>query len=173
MRTYQQPSVHKIMIVFAIGLLIALLGIGLAACGYSSASIASTLSQTQIQSQAQTQVQSKVKNCGIVQIFGRPEAPVNGRGAATAENCFLQAFRICQPAVLVYFIGSVDTVLVRTFTIHNNHGKCSITDVRQFRLVPRTLTPAVFYTCAGLTKLPNALRINACGRDGNIIIPSL
>jgi hypothetical protein len=170
MRTHQQPRVRKSTVVLVIGLLIALLGIGLTACGYSSASIASTFSQTQVQSQAQTQVDTKVKKCGIVQVSGRLEVPVNDTGAAVAENCFLQAFRVCQPAILVYIIGSVDTLLVRTFIIHNNHGKCSITDARQFRLVPRPLTPAVIFTCAGLTKLQNALRINACGRDGNIII---
>jgi hypothetical protein len=150
-----------------LGLLVILLSVGFAACGYGSATIATPLPQTQ----SQTQLQMKIKNCGTVQGLRGLEVPVNDNGGAAAENCFWQAFRTCQPATLVYIMGGVDTVLTRTFTIHNNHGKCSITDTRQFQVVPRLPSPAQVFTCAGLTKLSNTLRINTCGKDGNIVLP--
>jgi len=173
MRTHQQPTVRRTTAVFVAGLLIGLLGIGLAACGYSSASMGSTLSQTQVQSQAQIQVQTKVRNCGTVQGFGHLEVPVIDPGAAAVESCFLQAFRACQPAKLVYIVGGVDTVLLRTFIIHNKHGKCSITDARQFRVVPRALSPAQVFACAGLTNLSKGMRIDACGKDGTVVVPGV
>jgi len=169
---YQRPWVHRTNAIFTLGLLIILLSIGFAACGYDSASIASPLSQNAVQSQVQGQG-NITKKCGTVQGFSRLEVPVIDSVAAPVENCFLQAFRVCRPATLVYTLGSVDTVLMRTFTIHNNHGKCSITDAKQFRVVPRPLSPAQVFTCSGLTKLPNGLRFNACGKDGNVILPGV
>jgi hypothetical protein len=171
---HQRPWVRRTNAIFTSGLLIAILSIGLAACGYGSASIASTLSQDAGQSQVQVQGQGNItKKCGTVQGFARLEVPVIDSVAAPVENCFVQAFRVCRPATLVYTLGSVDTVLMRTFTIHNNHGKCSITDAKQFRVVPRPLSPAQIFTCSGLTKLPNALRFNACGKDGNVVLPGV
>jgi len=143
------------------GLLIALLSIGLAACGYRSTaegSISSTLSQTQ------------VKKCGTVASPGRLEVPVNETGAAQVENCLWQAFSKCQPAMLVFTMSSINTSLIRTFTIHNDRGKCSITDAVQLRTGPGTPPPAVIYTCTGLIKLPGALRFTSCGKDGDIIV---
>jgi len=155
-----------------IGLLIALLSIGLAACSNSSASISSTLSQAQVaQPQAPIQVQTKMKNCGTVASLGRLEVPVNDTIGAQAESCFWRAFQHCQPATLAFIMSSIDTSLIRTFTIHNNQGKCSITDARQFRIVPRPPSQAQVFTCAGLTKLAGALRFNACGKDGNVVLP--
>jgi hypothetical protein len=174
MRTNQglRPLFDSTAAVLSIGLLVALLSAVLAACGYSSASISSTLSQAQVdQPQAQTQVQTKIKQCGTVSGLGRLEVPVNDIAGERAENCFWQAFQHCQPATLVFFISNVDTSFIRTFTIHNNRGKCSITDARQFRVVPRPPSPALFFTCAGLTRLPDGLRFVACGKDGNIIMP--
>ena len=165
-----QPWVRTTSVAFNTALLVALLTLVLAACGYNSASISSTLSQTQVdQPQAQTQVQTKVKQCGTVSGLGRLVVPVNDTGAA--ENCFWRAFQHCQPATLVFSISSIDTSFIRTFTIHNNRGKCSITDSRQFRVVPRPPSPALVFTCAGLTRLPDGLRFAACGKDGNIIVP--
>ena len=167
-----RPWLRTTSAVVTIGLLIALLSIGLAACGYSSASISSTLSQAQVaQPQAQTQVQTKVKNCGTVAGLGFLKVPVDDTGAAAAESCFWRAFQHCQPATLVFIMSSIDTSLIRTFTIHNNRRRCLITDARQFRVLPRPPSPAQVFTCAGLTKLPGALRFNACGKDGNVVVP--
>ncbi len=167
-----QRWVRATSIAFSTGLLAALLSMVLPACGYNSASISSTLSQAQMdQPQAQTQLQTKVKKCGTVSGLGHLEVPVNDTGGERAENCFWQAFQHCQPATLVFFINSIDTSLIRTFTIHNNRGKCSLTDARQFRVVPRPPSPALVFTCASLTKLPDALRFSACGQDGNILVP--
>src|SRR5229473_1234245 len=142
-----QPWVRTTSVAFNTGLLITLLSLVLAACGYNSASISSTLSQTQVdQPQAQTQVQTKVKQCGTVSGLGRLEVPVNDTGAAAAENCFWRAFQHCQPATLVFVSSSVDTSLIRTFVIHQNRARCSITDARQFRVVPRPPSPALVFT---------------------------
>ncbi len=167
-----RPWVRTTAAVVSIGLWIALLSVGLAACGYISASISSMLSQAQVaQPQAQTQVQTNVKNCGTVAGLGRLEVPVNDTIGAQAESWFWRAFQHCQPAMLAFLMSSIDTSLIRTFVIHKNRGRCSITDARQFRVVPRPPSPAQVFTCAGLTKLPGALRFSGCGKDGNIIVP--
>jgi hypothetical protein len=164
--------VHTTGTVFILVLLVALLSVGLAACGYGDASVSATLSQAQVaQPQARTQLQTKVKNCGTVAGLGRLEVPVNDTIGAQAESCFWQAFQRCQPAMLTFIMSSIDTSLIRTFVIHKNRGRCSITDARQFRVVPRPPSPAQVFTCAGLTKLPGALRFNACGKDGNVVLP--
>ena len=169
-----RPWLRTTTSVVSIGLLIVLPSIGLAACSYSSASISSTLFQAQVaQPQARTQVQTKVKNCGTVAGLGRLEVPVNDTIGAQAESCFWRAFQHCQPATLVFLVGGIDTSLIRTFVIHKNRGRCSITDARQFRIVPRPPSPAQVFTCAGLTKLPGALRFNACGKDGNVVVPGM
>jgi uncharacterized iron-regulated membrane protein len=167
-----RPWVRTTGTLFILGLLIALLSVGLAACGYGGISISSMVSQAQIaQPQARTQVQTKIKNCGTVAGLGRLEVPVNDTGATAAESCFWRAFQNCQPAMLAFIMSSIDTSLIRTFVIHKNRARCSITDARQFRVVPRPLSPAQVFTCAGLTKLPGALRFNACGKDGNVVLP--
>jgi hypothetical protein len=158
--------------VFSMGLLVALLSVALTACGYSSASISSKLFPAQVPPpQAQTQVQTRVKNCGTVTGLRRLEVPTNDPLGTQAESCFWRAFQHCQPATLVFLSGNIDTTFKRTFTIHNTRVRCSITDAKQFRIVPRPLSPAQVFTCAGLTKLPGALQFNACGKDGNVVLP--
>src|SRR5262245_37182701 len=91
--------------VFILGLLIALLSVGLAACGYGGVSISSMVSQAQVdQPQARTQVQTKVKNCGTVAGLGFLKVPVDDTGAAAAESCFWRAFQHCQPAMLAFIM---------------------------------------------------------------------
>src|SRR5215472_11829528 len=110
--------------VLGIGLMMALAGVGLAACGYSGSQ--SSTSSTQSQPQAQvTHPPVPAQKCGVVQGLAQLEVPPSDTGAAQAENCFWQAFQRCHPATLVFISSSADTALIRTFTIHDENGTCS------------------------------------------------
>ena len=160
-----------IIAALSIGLLIALVSTGLAACGYSGSNEGST-SSTQHQPQAQvTHLPAQVRECGIVQGLARLEVPVDDNGAQQAENCFWQAFQHCRPTTLVFITTSVDTALIRTFTIHNNKGACSISDARQLRVVPNQPSAARTYTCTGLVQQQHSLRFFSCGEDGDVVVP--
>ena len=157
--------------VFSSGLLVALLSVVLTACGSSSTSSSSRSFQAQVPPpQARTQVQTRVKNCGTVAGLRRLEVPTNDGIGVQAESCFWRAFQQCQPATLVFLSANSDTTFLRTFTIHNDRMRCSITDAKQFRIVPGPLSQTQVFTCAGLSKLPGALQFNACGKDGNVVL---
>jgi len=150
--------------VFSIGLMMALAGVGLAACGSSGSHQSSTPS-------TQSQLQAQVTQCGVVQGLAHLEVPPSDTGAARAENCFWQAFQHCRPATLVFITSSADTALIRTFTIHDENGACSISDAKQQRIVPNPPSPAGTYTCTGLVQKPDGLHFSACGKDGDVLVP--
>jgi len=156
------------------GFLIALVSVGLAACGYNAdqGSIPSTQFLAQVlHSQAQVaQAQVRVKRCGVVQTLGRLEVPPSDTGAEKVETCFWRAFQHCHPATLIFIVSSIDTSLIRTFTLHNKKGSCSISDAKQLRVVPNRPSPAKTYTCTGLVKLPGGLRFTACDQDGDVVV---
>lgn len=145
----------------SIGLLLALVSIGLAACGYSGSNPGSSPS---------TQPQAQVHKCGIVQGLGRLEVPAGGTSGEQAENCFWQAFQHCRSATLVFITSSPGMALIRTFTIHNNNGSCSVSDAMQQRIASNPPSPAETYTCAGLTQQPGGLLFSACGQDGDVVV---
>ena len=173
----------------SIGLLIAVVSAGLAACGYNGSnpgSSPSTQPQAQV-TQTSTQVkhasvqvtrsptqvtlsQTQVQKCGIVQGLGSLEVPVGVTGAEQVENCFWQAFQHCHPATLVFITSSPGMTLTRTFTISNNNGTCSVSDARQQRIASNPPSPAGTYTCAGLTQKPGELFFSACGQDGDVVV---
>jgi len=159
---------------FSIGFLIIVVSVGLAACGYNAdqGSISSTQPLAQmIHSQAQTaQAQVRVQKCGVVQSLGGLKVPVGDTGAERVETCFWRAFQHCHPATLIFIMSSIDTSLIRTFTIHKSKGLCSISGAKQLRVVPNRLSPAKIYTCTGLVKQPGALRFTACGQDGDVFV---
>jgi hypothetical protein len=107
----------------------------------------------------------------MVQGLARLEVPVDDNGARQAENCFWQAFQLCRPANLVFFSTSVDTALIRTFTIHNNQGTCSISDVRQVRVVANQPSAARTFACTGLVQQQQSLHFLSCGEDGDVLVP--
>jgi hypothetical protein len=155
----------------SIGFMMVLAGVGLAACGYSASNQGSSPS-THSQPQAQvTHPPVPVQKCGIVQGLAHLEVPPSDTGAERAENCFWQAFQRCRPATLVFITSSVDTALIRTFTIHNDNGACSISDAKQQRIVPHPPVPAGTYTCAGLLQKTDGLHFSACGKDGDVLVP--
>jgi hypothetical protein len=157
--------------VLNIGLLFALISITLAACGYSGShqdSIPSTQSSSQV-----ANTHAPVQKCGLVQSPGSLKVPIADSGAEQAENCFWHAFQHCQPATLVYILGGIDPSLIRTFTIHNETGECSISDAKQQRIVPNPPSFPESYICAGLIQRPNGLNFYACGKDGNVFVSGL
>ena len=156
--------------VLSIWLMMALAGVGLAACGYSGSQ--SNTPSTQSQPQAQvTHPPVPAQKCGVVQGLAYLEVPPSDTGAARAENCFWQAFQHCRPATLVFITSSTDTALIRTFTIHDENGTCSISDAKQQRIVPNPPSPAGTYTCTGLVQKPDGLHFSACGKDGDVLVP--
>ena len=155
----------------AVALLLVFASAGIAACAYSSAaqaSVSSALPQSQAQSQPLAEVAGK--KCGTVQTLGRLEVPVADSDAAEVESCFWRALQQCRPATLVFIMSSIDTSVLRTFSIHKNHGECSIVDTRQFRVIPRPISAPVNYTCAGVKKVQGGLLFVACGQDGNVTV---
>lgn len=156
----------------SIGFMMVLASVGLAACGYSGSNQSSTPA-TRSQAQAQvTHPPVPIQKCGIVQGLAHLEVPPSDTGAARAENCFWQAFQHCRPATLVFITSSVDTALIRTFTIHDNNGTCSISDAKQQRIVPNPPSSAGTYTCTGLVQKPDGLHFSACGKDGDVLVPA-
>ena len=168
------------------GLLIAVVIVGLAACGYYQGSNQGSTPPISTQSQTQTtqtpvqivthpatrvtQPGVRVRKCGTVQGLGRLEAPVGVTSGEQAENCFWQAFQHCQPATLVFITSSPGMAMTRTFTISNNNGTCSIADARQQRIASNPPSPAGTYTCAGLTQQSGGLLFSACGQDGDVVV---
>ncbi len=159
---------HRWSVVLVTGFLIALASTGLAACGYPSASVSSTLSQVHAAQSQSQQVRAQVQQCGFVQGYGAFEIVPRDHGGMKAEACFWQAFQHCRPATLVFITSSIGTSLIHTFTIHNDHGRCSISDARQSRVFANPPSSATIYICAGLIRYPRALDFLACGKDGTI-----
>jgi hypothetical protein len=158
----------KTIVALSIGLLIALVSTGLAACGNRGSTQGNT-SSTQPKTQV-TQHPAQVQQCGIVQDLARLEVPVADNGAQQAENCLWQAFQHCHPATLVFITPSANTALIRTFTIHNNQGTCSISDAKQLRMAANQLSAVKTFTCTGLVQ-QQGLRFLSCGEDGNVLVP--
>jgi hypothetical protein len=158
------PLSSKAFAILSLGFLLVMLSVGIAACGYP------TTGSTAPSPTATVQVQK----CGVVQTGPGPrKVPTNDDLAKQATDCFWKAFQQCRPANLIYRAGGVDTIVVRTFTIQNNNGKCSITDAAEHFIVPHP-TPVVSkaFTCAGVTQQADGLHFSACGEDGDVVVPS-
>src|SRR5215471_15221437 len=158
----------RTIIALSICLLVVLVSTGLAACGSRSSNQVNT-SSTQPKTQV-AQLPVQVQNCGMVQGLARLEVPVADNGSQQAENCLWQAYQHCRPATLDFITTSLDTALIRTFTIHNNQGTCSISDARQLRMMPNQLSAVKTFTCTGLIQ-QQGLRFLSCGEDGNVFVP--
>jgi len=152
-----------------IGLSIAFISIALVACAYSGAHQGISLS-TQPSAQV-VNTPASVQKCGIVQGPGSLKVPIADSGAEQAENCFWHAFQHCHPASLISIIGGIRVSLIRTFTIHNESSRCSISDTKQQRSASNS--PSETYICAGLIQRPNGLNFYACGKDGDVFVQNL
>src|SRR6266849_9350056 len=103
MTPYRQPrGVRTTGTVFILGLLIALLSVGMTACSYRSASISSAQSQAPLTDPSsgvaqpkikvlQNPVKPQVQQCGFVQGYGALKTlPIDTGRSMQAENCFWQ-----------------------------------------------------------------------------------
>ena len=178
MTPYRQPQ-HRVRTtgtIFILGLLIALLSVGLTACSYRSASISSAQSQALLTDPPAGVTQPKapvIQNpeCDFVQGYGALKTvPVDTGRSEQAGNCFWQAFQTCRPAALIFITNSLHATFTHTFTIQNSHGNCSILEATKFGSVTNAASPATVYSCAGLKRYPRALYFLGCGKDGTIIV---
>jgi len=171
MRAFQRSWVRTTAAIWGIALLIALLSIGLAACGYSSIGVGSLSSAVSPAQVAQPQSQTSFRHCGIVNGYGALEVvPIDTGNAAQAESCFWQAFQHCQPATLIFSMNGLHASFTHIFTIKNSHGKCLILDATKFGSITNLTSPTTVYTCVGMKRYPRALHILGCGKDGTIIV---
>ncbi len=138
----------------------------LVACGSSTASGGSATPTPTTQTQTQ--------NCGTIETTPRG-MPANETTAQQSEHCFAQAFQQCHNATLVYSLHGVDTSVVRTFTVQNHNGQCTILDAMQHSIAPAPLSPAKTFQCSTMAMHVDGLHIIGCGQDGDngsIVIPS-
>ena len=156
-----QSRLSTLFAVLSITLLLAVMSASLIACASNSSSAQSPTPTTPVQAQ----------KCGSVQTNPRG-VPLNEPAAKQAEDCFWQAFQKCQAATLSYTLTSVDTVVVRTFTIQGSGEQCSIKDAVQHAIVPAKLSAAKTYTCTGVAQKVDGLHFSACGDDGDVTVPA-
>ena len=152
------PTVYTVI---SIGFLLAIIGGGLISCGSNSGVGSSPNS---------TSTPARLQQCGSVQTNPRG-VPVNGLGTKQAEDCFWQAYQLCQTASLSFVTTGVDTIVKRTFTIKNNGGQCLVTDAVQHAIVPAPLPVPSTSTCTGITRSADGLHFSNCGADGNVVVP--
>lgn len=152
---------------FASGLMIMLvclcLGIFMVACGTNGET--TTGSGT-----GGAPMKFAVQPCGTIHTTPRG-IPTDTSAAKTAEDCFAQDYKQCQPATLNFDLLSLDSGVNRTFTIKNTNGQCTITEAVQHYVVPRTPGPAQVYTCSGMTQEADGLHFSSCGQDGDVVVP--
>lgn len=113
------------------------------------------------------------QHCGIVHTQRLQVVPADQDLAKGAEDCFWQAYQQCHPATLTYSQGNLDTVMLHTFTLVSQHGRCVITDAVQRSVLPRPLQTAGNYTCTTLARQPDGLHFTGCGSEGSVLVPSV
>ena len=156
----RQGHLKRTLAALSIGLLLAVIAVGVAACGSSSTG-----------SQGPTPTTSaQVQKCGSVRTTPQG-GPVNGATARQAADCFWQAFQKCHAATLSLTSTGVDTVAVHTFTVQSNGQQCSVNDAGQHARVPSPLSSAKTYACAGVAMQTDGLHFTGSGNEGNIIVP--
>lgn len=156
----RQGRLKRVLAALSVGLLLAVIAVGIAACASSSTGSQNPTPTTPTQAQ----------KCGSVRTNPRG-TPVNGAAAKQAEDCFWQAFQQCHPASLSFTSTGVDTVEVHTFTIQSNGQQCSVNDAGQHAIVPAPLSAAKTYACTGVAMQADGLHFTGCGNEGNIIVP--
>lgn len=112
------------------------------------------------------------QNCGIVHSMRLNIIPSDATLAKGVENCFWQAYQQCHPAKLTYAQNELDTGAIHTFSLKSVNGSCVITDDLQRFIAPHPPKAAGSYTCAGLAQQSDGLHFQACGNEGNILVPT-
>jgi hypothetical protein len=139
----------------------------LAACG---SSIGGTGSQGGQSSPVATKP-VQTQNCGTLHsnVAGLVES--DKAHAMQDENCFLNAYKQCQPAALTFQSTSLDTGVIHHLAVKSSNGSCSLTDGFQHYIAPNPPGGTITYTCASASMQSDGLHIASCGDAGDILIP--
>jgi hypothetical protein len=156
---------RKRLAAFLAGVGMLLLMLLLSACGYNGAIVGSAPPPTPTPP-------LQVKNCGSLHTMRLLLVPTDQQIAKQDETCFADAYAACHPATLSYSQNSLDTGTIHNFTIKNQNGKCTITDVVQTFVAPKPPHTTATYTCGSTALKADGLHIYSCGSVGDIIIPA-
>jgi len=151
-------AMARLFSVLSVAIVAIFISVALIACGSSTASGGSATPTPTTQAQTQ--------NCGTIQTTPRG-MPSNETTAQQSEHCFALAFQQCHNAILVYSLHGLDTSVVRTFTIENHNGQCTILDAMQHSIAPAPLSPAKTFQCSTMAMHVDGLHITGCGQDGD------
>ena len=143
----------------------------LSACGYNGTVVGSPAS-TPPTTTATATPPLQVKNCGSLHSMRLLVVPTDQQFAKQDETCFAQAYAACHPATLNYSQSSLDTGTIHNFSIRNQNGKCTITDVVQTFIAPKPPHTTATYTCGSAALKADGLHIYSCGSVGDIFIPA-
>ncbi len=127
---------------FFITLLCLCLGMLIVACGTNGETTTGSGSGT-----SAAPMKLAVQQCGTIHTSLRG-ITIDTSAAKTAEDCFFQDYKQCQPATLKFNLLSLDSGVNRTFTIKSKKGLCTIKEAVQHYVVPRKPGPAQNYTCS-------------------------
>ncbi len=152
---------------FFAGLSISLLMLLLSACGYNGTTVGS---QPSTPSTPTPTHPLQVKNCGSLHTIRLLLVPTDQDLAKQDETCFAQAYAACHPATLVYSQSSLDTGTIHNFSIKNQNGKCTITDMVQTYVAPRSPHTTGIYTCGSLALKADGLYVYSCGTVGDVFV---
>ncbi|HLG78283.1 MAG TPA: hypothetical protein VKX46_17850 [Ktedonobacteraceae bacterium] len=174
MKTRTPPIYYMI----SISLSLLCIGTILAACQTNAGASASPNISTQANNPTVSVVGSPSRNsgpftqsqCGTIAL--NPAGKLaNPKLAQRVGNCFWQAYQQCHTASFVFMIGGIDTVLMRTFHVEKKRGACTVTDLVQYRVVPRPLPAGQSYSCKQVINDRVRLQIQECGKDGTVTVP--
>ncbi len=119
-----------------------------------------------------TPPQSSAQNCGTVHASRLMIVPTDQDRARDIETCFWQEYQQCHSATMGYSQAGLDTATIHTFSLNNQAGQCVVIDKLQSIVEPRAPQAAGSYTCTGLTRQADGLHFLACGKEGNILVPT-
>lgn len=123
-------------------------------------------------STATLKIPDGVTNCGYVFEGAMGTQPAN---ALDIENCFYKAFQSCQPAALLDSTFGVDTQENYLFVVQPGaNGACGIALTVKAVGCCGSTSHLIKLTdsCAAVVKQNNAYVVTACGKQGNIPLPS-
>ena len=150
-----------------VGAGILLLMVLLSGCGYNGTAVGS---QPPPPTPTPTQP-LQVKNCGAVHTIRNLVVPTEQQIAKDDETCFAQAYAACHPATFAYSQASLDTGTIHNFRILNQNGKCTITDMVQTYIAPKSPHTTGTYTCGSPELKTDGLHVYSCGAVGDVFVP--
>ncbi|MDQ6780997.1 MAG: hypothetical protein M3Z37_07590 [Candidatus Eremiobacteraeota bacterium] len=106
--------------------------------------------------------------CGAVEL-GTP--PTGSDEAQARYNCFTSAVGACDPVSLTVSAHTADSIVTRTFITEQGDRGCNVAETVERSHSGHTTTDA--NVCSGVHREKDAIVFSNCGRDGEIMIPSV